>query len=343
MAANLGEGRADGQVLPRAPMLGGVSGSQLRLLTKVARLYHEQGVNQPQIAAQLHISQPRVSRLLRQAVELGIVRTTVLTPPGVFAELEERVQTKFGLRDVVVADVGGPGADEQAVLSAIGGAAAVYLEATLTGGDVIGISSWSSTLLATVDSMRPRPTRVADQVVQVLGGVGSATAQAYATRLAERLAMLTGATAVFLPAPGLAASPAARTTLMADPHIRDVVASYRSLTMVLAGVGSLEPSQLLRQSGNAIAETDQESLRSVGAVGDVCLRFFNEQGAPVKSPLDRRVLGIDTETLRSRPRVVGVAGGGRKFTAIRAALLGGWINVLITDLETAQRLDAEVP
>ena len=113
--------------------------------------------------------------------------------------------------------------------------------------------------------------------------------------------------------------------------------------MVLAGVGSLEPSQLLQQSGNAIAETDQESLRSLGAVGDVCLRFFNEEGAAVKSPLDRRVLGIDAETLRSRPRVVGVAGGGRKFTAIRAALLGGWINVLITDLETAQRLDAEAP
>jgi DNA-binding transcriptional regulator LsrR (DeoR family) len=326
---------------PRPPALGGVATSQLRLLTKVARLYHERGINQPQIAEQLHISQPRVSRLLKQATELGIVRTSVLTPAGVFAELEEEIERKFGLRDVAIADAGGANPSDQSVLTAIGGAAAVYLETTLTGGDRIGISSWSSTLLSTVDAMRPRPTRVAEQVVQVIGGVGSPTAQAYATRLADRLAILTGATAVFLPAPGLAASPAARNTLMADPHISGVFAAYRDLTMLLAGIGSLEPSPLLLESGNATADADQTALRALGAVGDICLRFFDEKGLFVKSALDKRVLGIDTTTLRAIPRVVGVAGGERKYTAIRAALRGNWVDVLVTDLETARRLADE--
>jgi len=36
--------------------------------------------------------------------------------------------------------------------------------------------------------------------------------------------------------------------------------------------------------------------------------------------------------------VVGVAGGRRKTAAIRGALQGGWINVLITDRGTAERL-----
>src|SRR5687767_15095071 len=40
---------------------------RLRLLTKVARLYHEQGVRQPEIATRLHVSQARVSRLLKEA------------------------------------------------------------------------------------------------------------------------------------------------------------------------------------------------------------------------------------------------------------------------------------
>jgi DNA-binding transcriptional regulator LsrR (DeoR family) len=35
---------------------------------------------------------------------------------------------------------------------------------------------------------------------------------------------------------------------------------------------------------------------------------------------------------------VGVAGGPRKHSAIRAAVLGGWINVLVTDIETAETL-----
>jgi DNA-binding transcriptional regulator LsrR (DeoR family) len=327
----------------RPPVLGGVAPSQLRLLTKVARMYHEHGMRQPQIAEQLHISQPRVSRLLKQAVELGIVRTTVATPAGVHAELEEEIERRYRLRDVVVADAGTTTPSEQSILLAIGAAGAVYLETTLTGGDRIGISSWSSTLLATVDSMRTRPTPVAQQVVQVIGGVGNSTSQVYATRLADRLATLTGAEAVYLPAPGLAASAAAREVLTHDPHIGGVLNTYPDLTMVLAGVGSLEPSALLVESGNAIAAADQEELRRLGAVGDICLRFFDESGSPVHSALDDRVLGIDVDTLRAVPRVVAIAGGERKYTAIRAALRGEWIDVLITDLDTAQRLTEEPP
>ncbi|MCU1676424.1 MAG: transcriptional regulator, DeoR family [Frankiales bacterium] len=322
----------------RAPVIGGVAASQLRLLTKVARLYYEHGLRQPQIAEQLHISQPRVSRLLKQASELGIVRTTVLTPAGVFSELEEEIERKYGVRSVVVAEAGG---DDASILRALGGAAAVYLETTLTGGDRIGISSWSASILSTVDAMRPRPTRVAEEVVQVIGGVGNATSQVFATRLADRLAQLTGATAVFLPAPGLASSPAARQTLLDDRHIADVFAKFPRLTLLLAGLGSLEPSPLLLESGNATAHDDQEMLRKRGAVGDICLRFFDEDGNHVDSPLDGRVLGIDTDTLRAVPRVVAVAGGARKYTAIRAALRGGWVNVLVTDLDVARRLAEE--
>jgi DNA-binding Lrp family transcriptional regulator len=48
---------------------------QLRLMTMASRLYHEHGIRQRDIATRLGISQPRVSRLLAQAEEQGIVRT----------------------------------------------------------------------------------------------------------------------------------------------------------------------------------------------------------------------------------------------------------------------------
>jgi DNA-binding transcriptional regulator LsrR (DeoR family) len=315
---------------------GHLSHDHLRLLTKVARLYHEHGVRQPQIAAQLHVSQPRVSRLLKQAAELGIIRTTVITPPGVHGELEEAIEARYGLQEVVVVDT--YGATDEQVIPALGSAAATYLETTLTGGDRIGISSWSATLLATVDAMRPGPTPAAAQVVQLLGGVGVATAQTHATRLTGRLAQLTGADALYLPAPGLVAAAATREAVATDPSTESVFRAFDDLTMVLVGVGSLEPSQLLRDSGNAIAVEDQESLRHLGAVGDICLRFFDQRGQHVDSSLDDRVVGITHQTLRAVPRRVAVAGGERKYTAIRAALRGGWLSVLVTDLVVAQRL-----
>ena len=36
--------------------------------------------------------------------------------------------------------------------------------------------------------------------------------------------------------------------------------------------------------------------------------------------------------------MIGIAGGARKLRAIRGAVRGGWINVLITDLATARAL-----
>ena len=43
-----------------------VADSQIRLMTKVAHMYHEQGIRQAEIAKTLHISQARVSRLLNR-------------------------------------------------------------------------------------------------------------------------------------------------------------------------------------------------------------------------------------------------------------------------------------
>jgi DNA-binding transcriptional regulator LsrR (DeoR family) len=138
-----------------------------------------------------------------------------------------------------------------------------------------------------------------------------------------------------MPAPGLLGTVSARDSLMADPTISAVMQVWPRLTMALVGIGSLEPSPLLRQSGNALAEADQAQLRAAGAVGDVCLRFFDAEGAPVRSAVDERVIGIGADELRAIPRRVGVAGGTRKHRAIRAALLGRWVNVLITDRDTA--------
>jgi DNA-binding transcriptional regulator LsrR (DeoR family) len=314
-----------------------VPADQVRLLTKVARMYHERGLRQPQIAEQLHISQPRVSRLLKRATDLGIVRTTVVSPRGVHSELEERIEQAYGLTEVVVADTDEL-ADEYQIQRALGSAAAVYLETTLIGRERIGVSSWSSTLLAAVEAMRPRPTQVAEQVVQMLGGVGNITAQTQATRITGGLARVTGATAVFLPAPGLLASGDMREMFLTDPNIGPVLRACDELTMALVGIGSLEPSPLLRESGNAFAENELPALTREGAVGDVCLRFFDENGEHVGSGLDERVLGISVAALRAVPRRIGIAGGARKYTAIHAALRGGWVNVLITDLQIAQRL-----
>ena len=106
------------------------------------------------------------------------------------------------------------------------------------------------------------------------------------------------------------------------------------------GIGALTPSELLAASGNVFTERELAELRELGAVGDICLRYFDAGGAPVASALDARVIGIDLERLRRPKRAVALAGGPRKSAAILGALRGRFVNVLITDRFTAERLAA---
>ncbi len=140
-----------------------------------------------------------------------------------------------------------------------------------------------------------------------------------ANKLIGDLAAVTGAQPVLLPAPGLVSTPALRWALVNDSAIGDVMKSWRELDLALVGIGSLEPSPLLRQSGNALSDTEQDQLRAAGAVGDVCLRFFDENGVLVDTPLDQRVVSITQADLTHVPRRIGVAGGANKYRAIRAA------------------------
>ncbi len=124
---------------------------EIRLIAKVARLYYESGLKQPEIAQRLQLSQPKVSRLLKQAIDRDIVRISVRVPVGVQAELEEALESEYGLLEAVVVETSA--SDEAQLMRDLGQAAAYHLETTIRPGDVIGISSWSATLLAMVNAM----------------------------------------------------------------------------------------------------------------------------------------------------------------------------------------------
>lgn len=310
---------------------------QTRLLAKVARLYHEQGVRQADIATSLHISQAKVSRLLKRAEAVGIVRITVTMPTGLHTDLEDALEKRFDLDEAIVVDVD-PEADDDDTVAALGAGAAAYLEATLSGGDRIGVSSWSRTLRAMSERMRPLPSRGANEVVQLLGGVGAAEAQRHSHRLLADLTRSLGAEPIHVQAPGVLPEAAMRDSILATDAMQEVVEHWRALTMAIVGIGSVEPSDVLADSGNAFSPAELAELEGEGAVGDICHRLFRLDGSAVQGPLDDRIVAISEADLRRIPRRLGVAGGTRKLAAIRGALAGGWVNALVTDTGTAERL-----
>lgn len=134
---------------------------------------------------------------------------------------------------------------------------------TLSGGHVIGISSWSETLISAVDRMPRKSMPVVDKVVQIVGGLGDPAVQMQATRLTARFAELTGAMPVYLPAPGLVGTSAVRRAMMNDESVRDVLGTWGQLTDALVGIGSLEPSPSCSAAGTrSLNETRRSSAGS---------------------------------------------------------------------------------
>jgi DNA-binding transcriptional regulator LsrR (DeoR family) len=78
-------------------------------------------------------------------------------------------------------------------------------------------------------------------------------------------------------------------------------------------------------------------LRSEGAVGDICMRFFDADGQPVKGTMPY-LFSIELEHVRAIPHVVAVACGASKAAAILGAAKGRYFDTLITDEAAAREI-----
>ena len=310
--------------------------NDLRLIVRVAQMYHVEGRRQTEIAKHLRLSQATISRMLKRAQEEEIVRTTIVAPAGIYTPLEAGLRERFHLQEAVVVECSED--RDGVIMDRIGEAAAHFFEATLQTAEVIGVSSWSETILKMVNNLHPLRPGKAKFVVQTLGGMGNPAVQAHATQLTTRLARLTGGEPRLLNAPGVTQSREAKLVLVSDPNIRETTNLFGKVTLSIVGIGTVEPSKMLARSGNIFSESELSEVAEAGGVGDIGLRFFDGDGCPVKTTLDDRVIGISLEELTRIDRVIALAGGRAKTEAIRGALKTGAVNVLITDKFTAERL-----
>ncbi|MBD9444488.1 MULTISPECIES: sugar-binding transcriptional regulator [unclassified Rhizobium] len=310
--------------------------NELRLISRVAQMYHIEGRRQADIAEHLRLSQATVSRMLKRAEAEDIVRTSVIPPIGTYSELEQALREKYSLPEAVVVECSED--RDGAIMARIGEAAAHLLEVTLAPGEIIGVSSWSQTIFKMVENIHPQKSAQAKYVVQTLGGMGDPSVQTHATQLTTRLARLTGAEPKLLPVQGVTSSREAKLLMQADPFVRETIDLFGSITLAIVGIGAVEPSELLARSGNIFSSRELADLAEAGAVGDISLRFFDKEGKAVKTPLDERVMGLPLEDLHRVDRVIALAGGSKKTAAISGALRIGVIDTLITDKFTAQRL-----
>jgi DNA-binding transcriptional regulator LsrR (DeoR family) len=309
--------------------------ADLYLLSKVGKLYYEQGLTQHEIALKLHLSRPKVSRLTQQAIDEGVVQITVHAPQGTFSNLEYQLEKRYNLREATVVEALEP-ASQESVSRELGIAAARYFQRTVQDGDIIGIS-WGRTLSAMVNALQPMHVENV-HIVQMIGGLGYPEAEVHATSLCRRLTQLLDSKLTLLPAPGIVDTVAVKQAIFTDSHMLSVLELFARINVAYVGIGAPTPDSVVLRGGKIMSQEDIRQLTAMGAVGDIALRFFDRDGRAVLSELDERVIGITLEQLKQIDHVVGVTGGPQKNEVVSGALRGGLVDVLITDLDTARYL-----
>ncbi len=296
-------------------------------LAQVATLYYERGMRQSEIAEQLGESRSNVSRLLAEARRRGVVEIRIHRPLSLDEGLADELRRRFGLRDALVLVDG-----EEDALRRVGEVGARFLERSLDEIAVLAIS-WGTALREVVDALGRRRRPI--EVVQMIGGVGGGASNVDGTELARRFADALGGSCDYLHAPLLADNEETARRVLHESSVRRVLEKAARADAALVGIGALDPALSSLVRAGYLDEHDLRRLRRDGAVGDVCGRHFDADGCPSDVELNRRVVGLDLETLHRIPLVIGVAAGRAKAEAILGALRGGHLGVLVTDSAAA--------
>jgi DNA-binding transcriptional regulator LsrR (DeoR family) len=317
---------------------------ELRQLVRCLELYYRQQKSQKDIAAALGVSAATVSRLLKRAFDEGFVRVELDLPR--MPRLEAALVERYGLRDAVVVTTGGRGD----VREEIGLAAAAYFERIAADGMRVGLSC-GFTLYQTIRHLRDH--RFRDLVLYPLSGESTLRlVDLFPNTLVGMMAAKyrPHVTAYALPVQHLASLreiERARRRLLRDPEIRRIYEAAQDVDIALVGIGMIAEEtpgfcSLAESYGVSVRR-----LRQLGVVGEINYQPFNAGGKPVDEPelraLMRRILSVEAGRLQALSRhrdrrVIALAGGRAKLEAVRGALRGRFMNVLVTDDTVASAL-----
>jgi DNA-binding transcriptional regulator LsrR (DeoR family) len=302
-------------------------------VTSVARLYYLDGLGQQEIAAMLGVSRSTVSRSLTAARERGIVRISVDPYDPRDAALERRLGDRFELRHAVV--IRTLGRTDETVRRTVGYYAAAAVNGRFQPGQTMGVAG-GRTLCELVHAFAARHSPTRPRVVQLMGNIGPTTSAIDAAELARILASRFDGTFYTLNAPAFASDRRTRDVFIEHEHIRTVRKLFDALDMALVGIGSLDESAFVERG--VLTAADFATLRSAGAVGEICGRFYDRAGRECETDHRHRVISIELDDLRRCPEVVGITNGPRRARAVHAALQGRLVNSLVIDQQGAEAL-----
>ena len=180
------------------------------------------------------------------------------------------------------------------------------------------------------------------KVVPFLGTPGvtqvdSWDATTYSNTLATKVGNLLHCASYNLSAPMYVDGSKEKEMIEGIEEISKVLQMAENADIALIGIGSMQKDSSILKAGIRTEEEYTELIQK-GAVGEIVGRIYDKEGQVVDENLRRKMIGISTQQIKKIPVRVGISYGKDKVEAIKGAIKGEMINVLVTDATTAEKL-----
>lgn len=312
-----------------------------RLIYKVCSLYYEDDMRQQEVSDYLGISRATVSRMLQKGKESGIVRVEVINPVQFsYNKLEKALERKYGLKEVIVVESSALDTKTESV-SRMYERAALYLSQFFKDGDWIGVTM-GHTLHNIVKTNRAFEKDKKLMFVPIVGGIGQSTidkVDVQSNRIAQEFSRKFGGTYTQFLSPAVFSEQKAMEYFLKEKSISYIFDDFQKLDTLIMGIGIPQRVESTLVRAGYITGENLEAFARDGMAGDIALHFFDEEGNTEKfREFNDRVAGMPLEMVKKVRNRIGIAGGENRAEAIRGAIKGGYINMLITNIDAAERL-----
>ncbi|MDD3746572.1 MAG: sugar-binding domain-containing protein [Anaerostipes sp.] len=298
---------------------------------RIAKMHYELHYSQLEIAEKEGISKSSVSRILKSAMNDGIIEVRIKDSILYNSHMEEELIKRFPIkRAVIVPDMV---ENPQILLQDVCAALAEDLPRYLKNDSVLGVA-WGHSLTVLAKQL-PKISRTGISVIQLTGGFSRAVYESDALEILKKFTECVGGTGYQIPAPAMVDQTFIADALKQDSQIKEVLNMADRCETAVFSVGNLERPSILYEMG-LINQKDYMDFSRRGAIGDCCSHFINKNGEIFDPEIDARVVGTSLDTIKKIPNKLLLISGNEKIDVISAALKGGLCDSLYIDAAAAK-------
>lgn len=283
-------------------------------LAYVAKRYYLEDQKQSDIAQELGVSRPLVSRMLSEARELGIVEITIHEPGAREARLLERLRLSSSIRDGVLVE---DGANDDATNRLLSQGAVELLRRLGVRRLGVGWGYLIGQLVSWLEE-NPQPSSTITDICPLVGNASIPARNYQSNENVRLMAQQMGATPHFLYLPALPDSLEEKQVLCSTEVYRQIHQRWEELDTALVNIGDYPSSpdfaSLVRYGS---------LLQRQRACGRMLIYYFNEDGFVIQSEQDFAIQ-IPIDILKRCPNIIGVCSANTSAKALRGALKSGF-------------------